>query len=256
MESTYIKTENHEGPQEFLVKPYIYYLFLAGDGFIERDNKERYDFRDGTVFCSFIDERIIINSDNNWTIAYTQLDFRKEFRPGFRLFSAEKTCLFCQAFRLALSIQDSSVVFKGELIKEMQSVLSTLAYDIGSRLRPINQNVFDILSTAYENLSDPDFDINEEIRKRNYSEGYLRKQIINECGNTPVKFLNLIRIERAKELMRSTKEKTSIQAIAHQCGFKDPLYFSRMFKKYEGISPKEYSQKAKKEARLLDNGVF
>ena len=246
MESTYIKAEKHEGTQEFPVKSYIYYLFLDGEGFIERDNKERYVFSDGSVFCSFVDEKIIINSEKNWTIAYTQLDFRKEFRPGFRFFPAEKTGLFCQAFKLALSIQESSLFFKGELIKEMQSVLSTLAYDMGSRLRPINQDVFDILSTAYENLSDPDFDINEEIRKRNYSEGYLRKQIINECGNTPVKFLNLIRIERAKERMRSAKERTSIQAIAQQCGFKDPLYFSRMFKKYEGISPKEYIQKAKK----------
>ena len=46
------------------------------------------------------------------------------------------------------------------------------------------------------------------------------------------------RIEKAKELISSTKMK--VYEVSEMVGFEDTGYFSRVFKKYTGISPKEY----------------
>jgi YesN/AraC family two-component response regulator len=46
------------------------------------------------------------------------------------------------------------------------------------------------------------------------------------------------RIEKAKECLRASEWK--IYEVAEYVGFEDPGYFSRVFKKYTGVSPKEY----------------
>ena len=40
--------------------------------------------------------------------------------------------------------------------------------------------------------------------------------------------------------MHMIRTKRSIKDIALDCGYSDPLFFSRMFKKYYGMSPQEY----------------
>jgi two-component system, response regulator YesN len=48
------------------------------------------------------------------------------------------------------------------------------------------------------------------------------------------------RIEKSKSLLISTQE--SITDISEKCGFTDLNYFSRVFSKIEGVSPKKYRQ--------------
>ncbi len=61
-------------------------------------------------------------------------------------------------------------------------------------------------------------------------------------GITPNEYKQNHRISLAINLIKSTN--LSIQDIAYQCGFSDPLYFSRFFKKRLGVSPLKYrSQK-------------
>nr|MCR4588982.1 helix-turn-helix transcriptional regulator [Lachnospiraceae bacterium] len=44
----------------------------------------------------------------------------------------------------------------------------------------------------------------------------------------------------AKEYMANPKY--SIKEVCSMCGYSDPNYFSRIFKKYVGVSPSEYRQ--------------
>lgn len=57
-------------------------------------------------------------------------------------------------------------------------------------------------------------------------------------GTTPNEYRQNYRISQAMNLIKMTD--LSIQEIADQCGFGDPLYFSRVFKKRVGISPLKY----------------
>ncbi|MNY73845.1 HTH-type transcriptional activator RhaS [compost metagenome] len=55
---------------------------------------------------------------------------------------------------------------------------------------------------------------------------------------TFVNYLNHIRMEAAKELLRTTDMKAL--EIAERVGYSDANYFSFAFRKYVGVSPKEY----------------
>lgn len=60
----------------------------------------------------------------------------------------------------------------------------------------------------------------------------------SSTSHTPVEYLNNLRIQQACQLLDLTTLK--ISEISEQLGFSDPFYFSRVFKKSIGQSPKEY----------------
>lgn len=59
-------------------------------------------------------------------------------------------------------------------------------------------------------------------------------------AHSPVKYLNMRRIEKAKELLAD--ENLTFADIAARVGFNDPFYFSAMFKRMEGFSPLQYKK--------------
>ena len=73
----------------------------------------------------------------------------------------------------------------------------------------------------------------------NLSSGYLSNLFKKELQVTFVEYLNLYRIERAKELLAQTSMKS--YDIAVQVGFSpEYTYFSKVFKKVTGLNPNEY----------------
>jgi len=67
---------------------------------------------------------------------------------------------------------------------------------------------------------------------------YLFRQ---HTGISPMNYLAEIRIQRACEYLDTTKQ--SIQRIAWELGYDDPLYFSRAFKRGTGLSPLQYRKR-------------
>ncbi|NOU58360.1 helix-turn-helix domain-containing protein [Marinifilum caeruleilacunae] len=67
---------------------------------------------------------------------------------------------------------------------------------------------------------------------------YMSDTIKAETGKTAIDQINLFLIEEAKNLL--LKENVPISETAYKLGFKYPQYFSRLFKKKTGLSPKEY----------------
>ena len=65
----------------------------------------------------------------------------------------------------------------------------------------------------------------------------------NIMGRTPIDYLNAYRIECACEQFFTTS--FSIIDIAYNCGFHDASYFSKTFKKYKKITPREFSKQKK-----------
>lgn len=57
-------------------------------------------------------------------------------------------------------------------------------------------------------------------------------------GLSPISYINRYRIEKAAVLLENTGQ--SVTEIAMNVGFEDANYFSRTFKKYMGVQPKEY----------------
>lgn len=75
------------------------------------------------------------------------------------------------------------------------------------------------------------------------SPSYFSSIFSKEAGKTFVEYLTEVRIEKAKEFLMCSSMKTS--EIGYEVGYKDPHYFSYIFKKVQGCSPKEYRARGK-----------
>jgi transcriptional regulator GlxA family with amidase domain len=61
-----------------------------------------------------------------------------------------------------------------------------------------------------------------------------------EVQFSPINYFLHLKIERAGQLLLHTNMK--INQISLKLGFDDPYYFSRLFKKIKGVSPKQYRE--------------
>ena len=75
------------------------------------------------------------------------------------------------------------------------------------------------------------------------SESYLCTLFKQACGITVKDFVTELRIDRAKQLLRSTTDK--LQAVALQAGFRDANNFSTVFKREAGVTPSEYRERSR-----------
>ena len=72
------------------------------------------------------------------------------------------------------------------------------------------------------------------------SPNHLSTVFSRETGENFIEYLTRVRIERAKLLLKNTAMKSV--DIANETGFSDPHYFSYIFKKNTGLSPREFRQ--------------
>lgn len=73
------------------------------------------------------------------------------------------------------------------------------------------------------------------------SGSYISRMFSKKYGMGPMQYMNYCRINEAKKLLAN--DKNTIAMISSKVGFKDPLYFSRVFLKQEGVSPTEYRKR-------------
>ena len=84
------------------------------------------------------------------------------------------------------------------------------------------------------------------------SSRYLRKYFVETMGKTCIQYITDLRMEKAKHLLWETNK--SILTIAIESGYENAQYFSRVFKKCEGMTPKKFRMKWKEqeEAKIED----
>ena len=89
-----------------------------------------------------------------------------------------------------------------------------------------------------ENFQNNEFSMNQAAAMVNLSPGYFSTLFRQETGVSFVEHLTGIRLEKAKALLMCTNMRSS--EIAYEVGYKDAHYFSYIFKKVCGCTPKEY----------------
>lgn len=93
-----------------------------------------------------------------------------------------------------------------------------------------------------ENFSNSDISLNSVAASVNLSPNHFSTVFSQEMGQTFVEYLTMQRMNRAKELLRSTNWKTA--QIAYAVGYKDAHYFSYLFKKTQDCTPREFRNQA------------
>jgi len=91
-----------------------------------------------------------------------------------------------------------------------------------------------------ENYNNPDISLNTVAAHVALSPAHFSTIFAQEMSETFIDHLTSVRIEKVKELLLSTDDK--IVNIAFSVGYSEPNYLSYLFKKREGLSPKEYRQ--------------
>lgn len=106
---------------------------------------------------------------------------------------------------------------------------------------PRNLLVEEIAQSILRNYPNPNFDLDSVLKSAPYCYDYLCRLFRNEMHITPHQYLSHLRLQTAADILHISTGK-SITEVARMCGYQDPLYFSRMFKKKYGISPREYAR--------------
>lgn len=95
-----------------------------------------------------------------------------------------------------------------------------------------------MLDIMTEHLYDS-FSINLLCSALNYSKTYLSTLFKKHRGVSLMHYYNALKIKEAKKLLSSH----SVSETAYRLSFNTPYYFTKVFKKYEGLSPSEYKKK-------------
>lgn len=113
--------------------------------------------------------------------------------------------------------------------------------------KPLRNVTGAIKSNIMQNFTNCDYELDKYLRSIPFSYDYLRKLFKSEMGMTPHNYLVNLRMQMAEKLLCSAEgNEQNVSQIAYVCGFAEPLYFSRVFKKNFGCSPKHYAEKMKK----------
>ena len=118
-----------------------------------------------------------------------------------------------------------------EIIRFLRSISTQETNNI-----PIVEMVEKLLSkNIRENLS-----ISDIANRLNISVYYLMHVFKKRTGITINEYKMALRIAQAKKMLKNTNK--SISEIADSCGFESLQYFSRTFKKTEGVTPSQYRE--------------
>ncbi|MEL6251402.1 MAG: AraC family transcriptional regulator [Bacteroidota bacterium] len=88
-------------------------------------------------------------------------------------------------------------------------------------------------SNAFEKIS-----IDELASLANMSTPTFKRKFKESMGESPGQYIKKLRLRTAANMLDTSKE--LISAIAYECGFSDPNYFSKSFQSVYGLSPKQY----------------
>jgi len=97
------------------------------------------------------------------------------------------------------------------------------------------------INNIENNLDDSDFGTLQLARLAAMSESQLYRKLKALTGRSTALFIRSIRLQKAQELLKTTK--LNVSEVAYKTGFSDPAWFSRVFKEEFGESPIAYRDK-------------
>ena len=101
----------------------------------------------------------------------------------------------------------------------------------------------DAITYINEHYSDEELSLNTLAAQVNFSPNHLSSIFKQETGQPFIKYLTDYRMNMAKELLSRTSKKSN--EIGIMVGYKDPHYFSYLFKKTQGVTPTQYRSKGR-----------
>lgn len=111
------------------------------------------------------------------------------------------------------------------------SLLETCRHD------PFTSQVCDIIN---KNISNPALGVNDISKEMNVSRATVFNKIKSTLNTTPNMLIHILRLEKAAQLLRNPNVR--ISEVYYTIGFTSGSYFSKLFRKEFGMTPKEYTK--------------
>ena len=136
--------------------------------------------------------------------------------------------------------QDSSILQDEKsamdyIIRIMEKALVLREKKASSRYEDV---VSEVIHYIENNYAQEELSLNLLASHVNFSPNHLSMIFSQQTGQTLIRYLTDYRMNRAKELLRCSSKKSSV--ISMEVGYKDPHYFSYLFKKTQGMTPTQY----------------
>ncbi len=228
---------------------YIIHLAVSGEGALHVENRT-YSIKTGTIFFVRKGEVYSVNGGDGFVFLYICFYGRRADEVMERIGTAneervipgyEKLIPFWQE---ALSTTNHQNI---DLISE-----AVLLYTLGCldpKEQEDNRPVSAVVRITADRFTEPDLTLAGLAKQLGYDPKYLSFAFRRERGITYTAYLRNLRIKHAQFLMEQGV--TSVKNVAKLSGFKDPLYFSKVFAKEEGVSPREYQREIREATHNL-----
>ncbi|MFR0802449.1 MAG: response regulator [Suilimivivens sp.] len=136
--------------------------------------------------------------------------------------------------------QDSSILQDEKnsmdyIVRIMEKALVLREKKASSRYEDV---VSEVIHYIEDNYAQEELSLNLLASHVNFSPNHLSMIFSQQTGQTLIRYLTDYRMNRAKELLRCSSKKSSV--ISMEVGYKDPHYFSYLFKKTQGMTPTQY----------------
>lgn len=221
-------------------------VVVDGEGIFSTLNKT-YSLKRGDVFCIFPSVPYYVSNANNLKFMYVKFSSTYAYSLFDSLKITKNNCYYENCENL---VKIWELAFDGNLTKvELTAtglVFLTLTnlqpQDLKSTAKPTQETkIQNILNIINDNYCNSDFNLSTLAEMCFYNKKYL-SDLFKARFKIPFNtYLTHLRIENASKLIASGF--TSIKEIAQLSGFSDPLYFSKVFKKYNYNSPAYYIRK-------------
>ncbi len=128
-----------------------------------------------------------------------------------------------------------------ELRKWFQEKMTDICHVIRNQREDRSDSVIKRAKSYIDGNYSRDISLDEVSREVNISPYYFSKVFKEESGENFIEYVTRTRIEKAKEMLSHSN--ASIKEISIRCGYADPNYFSRIFKKQTDMTPREFKAK-------------
>ena len=201
------------------------------------DRRHAVTFADAPVKCYAVDFQYTcpVYRGNRWELEDHALPFSFCQRITDELLFMKLNDLFSKLTKSALTVRTSTDVHERAIFTEILVLLFQFAER--NQYSYLNAGKVDkVIGYMTENHT-RSITLGELAEYAHVSASYLGSIFRSVTGRSPIDYLIEIRINRAKNLLRDGYSVTDTSRLV---GFNDIYYFSRMFKKHEGISPSDY----------------
>lgn len=178
---------------------------------------------------------------NETEVCQSRLQAIFDGRARFEMTTGEQQVISCFDRLFAICEEDSmeAVAMGYQLLQRLMDYAITEV----SRSPRGDETIRQILSYMEENFAQ-DLGVEELAERCGYSSAHFCRKFKEITWLTPMNYLRIYRLEEAARQLRQGRG--SVSSIALACGFPDPNYFTRCFKKHFGIPPTQYDKTEKR----------